>query len=139
MKVMVCLDDDNGMLFNGRRQSRDRLLREDMINLLQGARLWMNEYSAKQFEEGPEESIIADEKFLEKANENDYCFVEDRKLLLYEPAIRELILYRWNRKYPADMFFDIDLSHWELVNRTEFPGSSHVKITKEIYRPKHMG
>ena len=31
MNLIVCLDDKNGMAFNGRRQSRDRLLTEDLL------------------------------------------------------------------------------------------------------------
>ncbi len=31
MIIAVCTDDNNGMLFNNRRQSRDMLLIEDLI------------------------------------------------------------------------------------------------------------
>ena len=32
MDVIVCLDEKNGMLFHGRRQSRDRRVLEDMYS-----------------------------------------------------------------------------------------------------------
>ena len=48
MIAVVCVDDRNGMLFHHRRQSQDRLLREDLLSRCPG-RLWMNAYSAKLF------------------------------------------------------------------------------------------
>ncbi len=46
MIAIVCLDDENGMLFNGRRQSRDRVVTERIALLAAGKKLWMNGYSA---------------------------------------------------------------------------------------------
>jgi len=43
-----------------------------------------------------------------------------------------LILYRWNRTYPADLYFTLSLEGWTLERREEFAGSSHEKITKEV-------
>ena len=50
--------------------------------------------------------------------------------------ITEIIVYRWNRDYPADLFLDIDLKDWELAETAEFAGNSHEKITREVYRKK---
>ena len=50
-----------------------------------------------------------------------------------EEKIDSIILYRWNRVYPADTYFDIDLSGWQLVRTGEFSGASHELITKEVY------
>ena len=33
MVLIVCVDDHNGMMFNHRRQSQDRILRADILNL----------------------------------------------------------------------------------------------------------
>ena len=44
-----------------------------------------------------------------------------------------VVLYKWNRVYPADQYFAMDLSGWKLVETVEFPGSSHEKITEERY------
>ena len=30
MNIIICLDDNNGMMFNKRRQSQDRILRADL-------------------------------------------------------------------------------------------------------------
>ena len=51
MKLIVCLSDDNGMMFNHRRQSRDRVLIADMIQHVQNAPLWVSPYSAPLFGE----------------------------------------------------------------------------------------
>ena len=34
MNIIVCLDDKNGMMFNKRRQSQDKLLRSDIKELV---------------------------------------------------------------------------------------------------------
>ena len=54
MHLIVCVDDRMGMGFAGRRQSMDRVLREDLLALTRGAALWMAPYSAGQFEASPE-------------------------------------------------------------------------------------
>ncbi len=136
MHLIICLDDNNGMLFNKRRQSQDCLVRDDIINNLQDSNLWMNSYSAGQFKDFSADSISIDDNFMSKASERDYCFAENISLAPYLNDISSLILYYWNRKYPADRYFDIDLSDWELKNTTEFTGNSHEKITKKIYLPK---
>lgn len=71
---------------------------------------------------------------MEKAANGEYCFVENACLTSYENEIEKIILFKWNRRYPADKFFDIDLSKgWKLISVNEFAGSSHEKITMEVY------
>ena len=145
MKVIVCVDDGNGMLFNKRRQSQDRVLRDDVQKMTSGQKLWMNAYSARQFQEGSQTgenvtgvsetaALIVAEDFLRQAGENDFCFVENEKLLPYSDRITEVVVYRWNRSYPGDFHLDLDLNKWRLFQTTEFDGYSHEKIKKEIYR-----
>lgn len=133
MKVIVCVDDTMGMMFNKRRQSKDAVLRQKILSELNGAKLWMNAYSKKQFEEDSEEAVCVDEDFLKKAGENDYCFVENVEISNWEEMICEIILYKWNRRYPSDKKFRISLDNWKLNSTEEFAGSSHEKITKEVY------
>ena len=47
--------------------------------------------------------------------------------------IGEIYLYRWNRDYPAEVYFPVDLSVWKCMETKEFAGSSHEKITRERY------
>lgn len=134
MNIIVCIDDEYGMLFNHRRQSRDRLLRERILMLTKGKKLWMNLYSAKQFEEECADNIIVDEDFIHNAGNGEYCFVETEYITKHIPKIEKIILYRWNRRYPSDFKFALDLSDWTMESTFEFAGSSHEKITEEIYR-----
>lgn len=138
MIVYVAIDNNNGLMFNNRRQSQDRILRSDLLNDCGDRLLWMNSYSEPLFDISSESNIVVDEAFLEKAGANDCCFVETDGLSSYEDKISKLIVYRWNRDYPADLYFEIDLSNneWEMISTTEFVGSSHDSITKEVWARK---
>lgn len=133
MTVMLCIDDRNGMMFNHRRQSRDRVLQEHIMNLVGNGRLRISPYSQKLFQDAGQAEIFADEDFLEKAQKGDFCFVEDKDISPYEEKIERLIIFRWNRVYPADTFFPLDLTRYILEETENFEGNSHEKITKEIY------
>ena len=135
MRIIVAVDDGGGLMFNRRRQSQDRVLRERILRLSDGARLWMNAYTRKQFEDAAAGQIQVDEDFLQKAADGDYCFVENAPVLPALDRVERVILFRWNRAYPSDMKFDLDLSAppWTLAETDEFPGSSHEKITEEVY------
>jgi hypothetical protein len=123
MIAVVCVDDHGGTLFNHRRQSQDRALRADLLRAAEGHPLWMSPYSARQFTSEELESITVSDDFLTQAGAGDYCFVEGSPLSSREDTIEELILYKWNRVYPSDTFFDIPLAErgWTLANRSEFP------------------
>lgn len=123
MKLIVCLDDNNGMMFNKRRQSRDKVLIENILESCKGDKLYTNEYSAKLF---PENLVEISEN-----PENGYCFAEN--FFVNEDDVEEIVVYKWNRLYPADTYFNIDLNNWTLTETTDFEGSSHEQITREIY------
>lgn len=131
MIPVLCIDDRGGLMFNRRRLSQDRALRADLLREAGGRRLWMSAYSRRQFEDGAE--ITVDEDFLQKAGAGELCFVEGAALLPYLERMEGLILYRWNRRYPADVYLDLKLSAFRLCASEEFPGHSHEKITKEVY------
>lgn len=133
MNAIVMLSNDNGMMFNERRQSQDSALRQDVLNDSSDTALWMNSYSRKQFTEEAN-NIIVDEEFLQKAQNGEYCFVENQELAPIADSIENLIIYRWNRDYPSDTTFDLDMSSWVLINTTDFTGTSHKKITKEVWK-----
>lgn len=132
MILIACADDNLGMLFNARRQSMDRVLRSCLLERCKGCNLWMNAYSRGQFDETAE-GITVDEDFMAKAGRDDYCFAENISVKPYEKEMQKIILYRWNRFYPADLYFDIDLKKWHLKENNDFAGSSHDKITEEVY------
>ncbi len=131
MIVAVCVDDRNGMLFHRRRQSQDRALREDILSRCSGP-LHMDGYSAKLFADHADR-ICVDEEFLSGAQAGEWCFVEDRPLTPWAEKIEKLVVYRWNRAYPADVHLDLKLELFALEDRQDFPGTSHDAITREIY------
>lgn len=100
-----------------------------------GSALWMNEYSALLFTEFAASQIQIDQQFLDKAGPGDYCLVENADVTPYLPFIEKILLFHWNRAYPSDMKFPIKLDggKWRLISTEDFPGSSHEKITLEVY------
>jgi hypothetical protein len=134
MKIALCLDDRNGMSFAGRRQSMDEILRQDLLLLVKGHRLWMSPYSAAQFDSLPE-NVQVDGACLEKAGQEDWCFVEDGDVLSVQDRVTQFAIYRWNRHYPSDRKFPLEVfqDRWKLESCREFPGKSHENITLEVY------
>ena len=97
MILISCIDARGGLLFHGRRLSRDRVLCQDVLRTCAGSPLWMAPGSRSLFSslrDGLSSSILTSEDFLAQA-----------------------------------------ALGWSLLGREEFPGSSHKKITKEVYRP----
>lgn len=131
MILVACIDDKGGMLFNHRRQSQDRLLRLDLLREAAGAAIWMNAYSAKQFAPAPENIRVA-EDFPARAGEGAFCFFEDVDPVPWLNAAEKVLLYHWNRRYPADRFFPQPLAGWSVTRSEDFAGASHEYITKEI-------
>lgn len=134
MRIIVCLDEKDGMLFNRRRQSKDSALRAHVLKMTAGSKLWMNAYSAAQFEESSD-ALRVDEDFLEKAGAEDFCFLENVDVSAYAGQVTGVIIYRWNREYPRDTVFPTALfsKNWKLVSSEDFPGNSHQQITQEVY------
>lgn len=134
MKVIICLDDNQGMLFNKRRQSKDVKVIEDLATLTN--KVWISPFSQKLFEGMSFEEQLqttVDEMFLCKAKVCEYCFVENENLLPHVDNIEQLVVYKWNRKYPSDFKLDLNLQNWKLIETIDFVGNSHEKITRETY------
>ena len=131
MNIIICIDKNGGMSFSGKRQSMDCVLREKVLEITNGSRLLMNSYSAKQFENA--DGIIVDSDFLNNANQGDFCFVEDKEITAEN--VESFYIFNWNRKYPGDLFFNVDLKAegFKKIKKEEFQGNSHDKITLEIY------
>lgn len=126
MTIYVCLDDRNGMLFNNRRQSRDRAVLEDIRASVPDV-LTVDEFSEKFI-------AAADIPFVVGEPEpGAHFFLENRKASELLPAAEKVVVYRWNRAYPGDFRFDGDFSGFTLQSTEEFPGKSHERITKEVY------
>ncbi len=132
MNIAICIDKSGGILFGGRRLSQDSALRMKLIEIVSDDNLLMNEYSAKQFEAN--EKIKIYEDFLSEANENDICFIENVEVPM--DKVSEIYLFNWNRNYPADTYFEFEPKGlgFKRIKKEDFVGSSHKKITLEVYR-----
>ena len=71
-----------------------------------------------------------------KAADENWCFIENLPVAEYKDEIETVVIYHWNRHYPGDFFFDLELDSYSLESSEELVGSSHEKITKETYRRK---
>lgn len=136
MIFITITDLRGGLQFNHRRQSRDRLLYEDILRRCAGRRLLMHPDSFPLFEKLPgSEMIETDIDFMDHAGLGDCCFAETGDTLSHLPRMEQIILYRWNRVYPADRFTDLPLTCGPLrrISTEDFPGFSHETITVEVY------
>ena len=132
MHLIICIEDKDGMSFCNRRLSFDREVMAHILRITSGSKLRMNRYSSDLF---PDQDILVDEDFLEKAGAGDYCFLENTPVPADTERIESIIVYRWNRRYPSTTKFPVEmLERRELVETVEFPGYSHDKITMERYR-----
>ena len=132
MTLIVCLDDKNGMMFGSRRQSRDSALIQRILELARGKNLVLSPYSAPLFSEKEELTVADDPASL--CQKEDFLFVENTPLP--QSGIDTLLLYRWNRRYPATRFFDLSTDGFLLRESTDFVGSSHDTITEERWELK---
>ncbi len=134
MHIIICTDQRQGLSFNQRRQSRDKKLIADVVQTLSGKPLWLEAYSASLFD-AYHIALHIHPQFLNQAPAGAYCFVERQNVLPFAANIEGFIIYRWNRLYPADLFFDFPLRQqgFSLVRTEQFRGFSHPQINKEIY------
>ncbi len=130
MTLVACVDNGLGLQFNSRRQSQDRVLRKKLLDMVD-SRLLMNPYSAKMF--GFHEKIMVSDRFLSDAGPDDWVFIEDESYISYAEKIEKIVLFRWNRDYPRDLYFTFP-GQWHLVSQEDFSGNSHENITMEMYQ-----
>ena len=91
----------------------------------------MNAYSHKQFVgfEDTEQIQEAEDFFGESRRKGLLLRCKIWKLRISVIRLQKIILCKWNRKYPGDFFFTIDVNDgsWKLKGVEEFSGSSHEK------------
>lgn len=135
MTVIVCVCDGGGMLFNNRRLSRDRVLMENLSEFIGDGALYISDFSERLFEKTDLCTIVASDP-LDCAEKEDFVFVENLSLAQYKNKIDRLVIYKWNRSYPFDFSLDIspEKEKMTLCESTDFKGSSHEEITREIWK-----
>ena len=134
MKAFVCVDDNCGMAFLGKRQSRDSRVLDDIISISSGSLVYMTERTKKLFPNT--DFAIASEITDQILSSDEYYFFETESPIGYLDSIDEIVMYRWNRRYPSDLKlgFSPNDSEYTRVSVIEFIGTSHDLITKEVYK-----
>ena len=97
MYIILCLDDNNGLAFNHRRQSQDRIVAEDISKTVGEKKLWITDYSRKLFQAVSNLEISENPKW--QAKKGEYVFQELETLDTDDEQIEQFIIYRWNRVY----------------------------------------
>ncbi len=124
MTVIVWAGKNGEMLFNNRRCSRDKAVVAQVLSAF-GESLCLSEYSAPLFEGGRVISKLEDVG-------DGVLFLEDLPLSPALTQAEKLIVYRFDRVYPADVRLEIP-QDFILTESAEFSGYSHEKITREVY------
>ena len=127
LTLCICLDDRNGLQFNKRRQSRDIRVLEDMAASCSGE-LLIGPYSEKLVQEAGIPCRVT----AETAVKEGLYFAEAIPSETLMAVTDTLVVYRWNRHYPADVRWEIPAG-FTLAETSHFPGKSHEIITKEVY------
>lgn len=131
MTVICAVDDDMGLSFNGRRQSRDRAVTERICELCREMPVHTTASGARLLPEGTE--VYLSEDPLRDTPEGEGCFIETMDPAEAADRVERVILFRWNRHYPADVRFTLPLEDMTLLSRVEYPGSSHERLTEEVW------
>lgn len=132
MKLIVCIDDGNGITFNHRRVTKDKELVKEIVKIVGDSKLYLSPYSKELFE-GYSLNLQVMPNVYSEAQENDYCFLEDVPLDKYTDSVSEVYLVKWNRIYPSDVKFSMDLYLYKMISSFDIKGYSHEKITIEHY------
>ena len=135
MIICACIDDGRGMSFFGKRVSKDRGQLARLLERSAGAKIYVDAYTYKLFEGLGAENVILTSDFGE-AQEGDICFFELEHITEHIQRAEGILLYRWNRSYPSDKKFPFEPSDkgYTLVSSYDFAGSSHEKITEELWQ-----
>ncbi len=131
MKAILCADPKNGLLFNRRRQSQDRELRKHILSIIGDEKLYVSAYSAGQFTESSwkDRLLICEDPAEAAAAGAAFYFAEGQPLraAAEEGQLDAVILFRWDKVYPADTYLDLPLTEeraGEALNSAEMSNSA---------------
>ncbi len=131
MHVLLTVDENYGIAYNYRRQSRDRKVAERIASIVGKKTLWCTETTAKILGEIP--GLKLSQTPLLTAGRGEYVFAERQQIDEVEEKIESIYLFHWNKVYPSDVRLHFDFSGWTKVSEEEFEGNSHPHITLERY------
>lgn len=133
MTVIICVDKNNGMSFGGKRQTKDRKLREFLLDIAEreGLQIAMTPYSYEQFKEDERDALITvKENF---SFDEDYVFLEHNIPVPWN-KVDKLFLCCWNREYPTDEYFSLPIGvECEFMYSDCIIQASHEELIVETY------
>lgn len=131
MTLIFCVDDNFGTMFNGRRQSRDIAVLNDVKEYYKNQNIYIRPYSENLFKENGIPYVVSGE-FKEK---DGVYFIEGTCPPDLFNRVDKIIIYHWGRLYPSDKHLDFHFVNkgFELSKTTTFQGNSHKEIRKEIF------
>ena len=148
IRLVLCADASFGYSFNHRRQSFDREMLKHLKELLQDERdrIFVNQYTERRLlkegfftdteaEKRQENPALPGNSFLKEASSaGGTAWAENVSLQGWYHLIDEIDLYRWDKRYPADLYFsETLLKDFELCEETCFRGYSHDEILFQRY------
>lgn len=135
MNICVCVDDAMGMSFFGKRLSRDKAMTEKLLSHTEYDKILISEYSAPLFSDTNDARVCVTSDEYASCTERDICFFELEHITEYADKIEQIIIYKWNRKYPSDKKFPFSPADkgFTLTSTHDFAGNSHDNITEEIW------
>lgn len=125
MTLILWAGKNGEMMFNCRRCSSDRAVIADILATHDLTEICVSAYSSPLFAGS---KVISD---LSEAGEG-VLFLEDFPLDTALAQAKKLIVYRFDRVYPADVRLVIP-QDFHMTESREFAGFSHEKITREVY------
>lgn len=133
MTSIITLDTNNGLLFNKRRLSQDKVVTADIISQASGTNLYVTPYSYKLFPEGTPCTPLNNPYTL--ADKQAVIFAEDINPVKYIDIIDTFVVYLWNKEYPSDVRFNVNLQElgFRVTNRVDFSSNTHPNITRLIF------
>ena len=134
MKVIICIDERGGVRFHDRRVSQDVAQRRDVIARYGKDGLLMRKETAALYA-GETDALHVVDDWEQGLGQDGWWVCEDTAFLRWEEQLEEVILYRWNRRYPSDEVLRLCLSLplWRCVAVYDLPGKSHARIDVEHY------
>lgn len=126
-------------MFNHRRVSRDAVVTDRILKIAaEHGPLNITPYTLRLLPQGDIPSCVVHICDHPAAEKEGTCWLEDTVgELQSDTVIDRLVLFHWNRTYPADTLFDraefFSDGKWMLERQEGFPGKSHDKITMEVY------
>ncbi len=132
MTAVICIDNYAGIGYNKRRQTRDAGIIRDAVSMCKGGRIVITPTSEKLFAGIPH---ICAENPLSVMGKDDLYYAEFDVFEDVFDKADTVVIYSWNRAYPADVYFQYDPEEHGMTAESEtlINGTSHDDVIKRVF------